>query len=180
MEFFESGFEQSGDNAPAREYEVLPEGEHQLEIVGASVGTVTWKACEANPEGQCLRLRLSAGRGFAFVFVDIPRERKWVFKALAAALGLEPGPAGKVTFVPPEQLIGRPVRVESGRYTTRGGETRANVKRWLPAIPPPSTATPASTTSRPRATAKAAPCRTQAAKAAAAFRATAGDDDIPF
>jgi hypothetical protein len=166
--------------APLREYEVLAEGAHDLEIVAASVGEVAWKASGENPQGQCLRLRLSAGRGISFVFADIAREKKWLFKALAASLGLEPGPDGKVSIGPPEQLVGRRVRVEVGRYTTRAGEARANVKRWLPAAAPPSTAAPASTTSSPSTSTKIAPCRTQSTKAAAAFRATAAADDIPF
>jgi hypothetical protein len=184
IDAFDSLFEESTPStpqpAPAREYEVLAEGVHDLEIVAASVGEVAWKASDENPQGQCLRLRLSAGRGIAFVFVDIGREKKWLFKALAASLGLEPGPDGRLSIGPPEQLIGRRVRVEVGRYRTRAGETRANVKRWLPAAPVPSTAAPASTTSRSSNPAKAAACRTPAAKAAAVFRESAADDEFPF
>jgi hypothetical protein len=185
IDAFDIGFD---DLAPApstpapqaRQYAVLAEGTHDVEIVAASVGTVAWKTSAANPTGECLRLRLSGGRDVAFVFADLPRDRKYIFKALAASLGLEPGPDGKVSIGPAEGLIGRRARVEIGHYTTRAGETRANVKRWLPASPAPSTAAPASAPSRPSTPTKAAPCRIQSTKAAAAFRATAADDDIPF
>jgi hypothetical protein len=164
----------------ARQYEMLAAGVHDLEIIAASVGTVAWKTSEANPTGECLRLRLSAGRGVSFVFADLPRDRQFMFKALAASLGLEPGPDGKVSIGPAEGLIGRRARVEIGHYTTRAGETRATVKRWLPVATAPSTAPAASTTSRPSTAPKAAPCRTQSTKAAASFRAAAAEDDIPF
>jgi hypothetical protein len=172
IDFFDSGFEQSQAPAPAprRAYEVLPEGEHELEIVAASVGTVEWKATDANPEGQCLRIRLSAGPDFAFVFVDLPRDRSVLFRALAAALGMQTGPDGKVSIGPPEALVGRTVRVATGRYTTRAGETRANVRRWIPA---PSAAPPAARQKPPRA-------RPQGFKAAGASRANVVEDDIPF
>ena len=172
IDFFDVGFDTpSTPPAAPREYAVLAEGTHDLEIVAASVGQVAWKASTENPQGECLRLRLSAGRDTAYVFVDVPRERKWLFKAIAASLGLQPGPDGKVSIGTPESLIGRHVRVEVGRYQTRSGETRANVKRWLPATP---AAAPAAT--RPAK----APARTASAKAAQVFRETAAPDDIPF
>ncbi len=175
IQFFDSGFEQPQETAPARDFEVLPEGEHELEIVAASVGDVTWKASDANPSGACLKLRLSAGRGFKFVFVDLPRDRAVLFRALASSLGLEPAADGKVSIGPPEQLIGRRVRVLTGRYTTRAGETRANVMRWLPAT---SAAKPAAPAAPPAAKPAPARCRTQSTKAAAVFRD--GDGEFPF
>lgn len=185
IDAFDIGFDEptpapSTPAPPARQYAALAEGTHDVEIVAASVGTVAWKTSTANPTGECLRLRLSGGRDVAFVFADLPRDRKFLFKALAASLGLEPGPEGKVSIGPAEGLIGRRARVEIGHYVTRAGETRATVKRWLPAAPAQSTAAPASTPSRPSTPTKVAPCRTQATKAAAAFRATAADDEFPF
>jgi hypothetical protein len=166
--------------APTREYQVLAEGTHELEIVAASVGEVTWKVSDENPQGQCLRLRLSAGRDTAFVFADIGREKKWVFKALAASLGLEPGPDGKVSIGPPEQMIGRRVHVEIGHFKTRAGETRANIKRWLPAaVSTPSAAQSTPSDAKPAGAVRSSrPARTK--PAAAAFQANAAPDDIPF
>lgn len=171
IDCFELGFDDAPKPAlqPARQYEVVPVGTHAVEIVAASIGDVAWKASTANPEGQCLKLRLGAGRDYGLVFVDIPRDRKWLFKALAASLGLEPGADGKVSIGPPDGLIGRHARVEIAHYTTRAGETRASVKRWLPAE-----RQPVAPTSRP------VPARTQSVKAAAEFRASAAEDDLPF
>jgi hypothetical protein len=132
---WDAGFDDRPSRArtPAAEYEVLAPGTHDLRIVSASVGTVPWKTSDTNPLGECLRLRLSAGRHAAFVFADLPRDHVWLFKAFAASAGLEPGADGKVRFGTAESLVGRRVRVEVSRYTSRSGEARANVKRWLPA-----------------------------------------------
>jgi hypothetical protein len=181
IEFFDSACEQLNEPAP-RTYDVLPEGEHELEIIAASIGTVEWKTSTENPTGECLRLRLSAGDGTAFVFADLPRDRKYLFKALAASLGLKPGPDGKVSLGTPEALVGRRVRVAIGHYVTRAGETRANVKRWLPATAPASPApVPAA---RPTIAEvierKPATRRSHATKPATSFVATGDDDDIPF
>lgn len=171
IDVFDLGFDDKVPAQPAaRTYEPLPEGEHDVEIVAASVGTVQWKASDANPEGQCLRLRLSGGRDFGFLFADLAREKSWLFKALAAALGVQPDASGKVSIGPPEQLVGRTVRVEIGHYKTRGGETRANVKRWLPA--------PGSATKQDRKV--AAPRRPAATKATPPRAAEFDPDDIPF
>jgi hypothetical protein len=175
VDAFDCGFDSPATPAPAAapEYAVLAEGTHELEVVAATVGAVAWKTSEANPTGECLKLRLSAGRGYAFVFADLPRDRKFLFRALAASLGIQPGPDGKVSMCPPEQMIGKRVHVEIGRYTTRAGEARATVKRWLPAaVPTPSEAKPVAAGRSSR------PARTK--PAAAAFQANAALDEFPF
>jgi len=131
---WDAGFDDVASEPPAQPaaYAVLTPGVHDLEIVAASVGTVAWKSSLTNPAGECLRLRLSAGRHVAFVFADLPRDRVWLFKAFAASAGLEPGADGRVRIGPSVSLVGRRVRVETSRYTSRAGESRANVKRWLP------------------------------------------------
>lgn len=100
--------------APPTDYSVIPEGRAEVEIVAASIGDVAWKVTDANPQGTCLKLRLSAGRGYSFVFADLPRDRPPLFKALAAALGIAPGADGKVTLPQPHELVGRSVAVEIG------------------------------------------------------------------
>lgn len=169
IDAFDLGFEDEQPAPSPRKFEAMPEGEHEMSIVAASVGVVPWKKTDANPMGECLRLRLSGGNDYAFVFADIPRDRPALFRALAAALGLQAGPDGKVSIGKPEGLVGREVRVELGHYVTKNNETRASVKRWLPAAPPPA---------KP-ATAKT---RTPTAKVAPAARATSIEDDdlIPF
>jgi hypothetical protein len=142
--------------AAARTYAVAPQGIADVEIVAASIGDVAWKASDANPAGTCLKLRLSAGREHSFIFADLPRDKSFVFKALAAALGIAPGADGKVSIGPVEALVGRHVRIEVGHYQTKTGEQRACVRKWLPPVaaqpatkPIPATATkPAATAAR--------------------------------
>jgi hypothetical protein len=168
---WDAGFDDRPPRArpPAAEYEVLAPGTHELEIVAASVGTVPWKTSDTNPLGECLRLRLSAGRHAAFVFVDLPRDHVWLFKAFAASAGLEPGADGKVRFGTAESLVGRRVRVETSRYTSRRGEARANVKRWLPA-----------SRANHRQAGAASSGFNRLAPAMTVHRTTAEDDAIPF
>ena len=153
-----------------RTYAPLPIGQREVEIIAASVGDVEWRANTDNPRGECLRLRLSGGHEYGFVFADVPREKKWLFKALEASLVIETATDGRMGIGPAESLVGRLVRVEIGHYRTKAGETRATVKRWLPAAPARQT----------RSSTQAAPARTPAAKAAAAFRVRAAADEVPF
>lgn len=122
--------------ATSSDYAVLPTGPAEVEIVGASIGDVPWKTGEGNESGTCLKLRLSAGRGISFVFADLPRHQKPVFRALAAALGMQPDADGKVSIGPVEGLVGRRVRIEIAHYQSKAGQTKASVKRWLPAAAP--------------------------------------------
>ena len=151
LDDFDDLFETSDSPAAApTQYEVIPEGRADVEILAASIGDVAWKATDSNPSGACLQLRLIAGRQYSFVFADIPRDRKPVFKALAAALGIAPDPSGKIKMPQPPELVGRRVAVEIGHYRTKTGDTKATVKRWLPAAPAAQAkAKPAA--SRPRA-----------------------------
>ena len=115
-------------------YAVVPQGIADVEIVAASIGDVAWKVTDANPTGACLKLRLSAGREHSFIFADLPRDKSFVFKALAAALGSVPGANGKVSIGPVEALVGQRVRIEVGHYQTKTGEQRACVRKWLPRV----------------------------------------------
>lgn len=162
-------FDQNFEQRSPRTYTIAPQGNREVEIVAADIGTVAWKTSEKNPSGECLKLRLSAGREYGFLFADLPRDRRYLFKALAAALGLEPDADGKVTLPEPHELVGRGVLVEIDHYQTRRGETKACVRKWLPATAAQPTAKP----QRPKAT---APRRTPGA----AITSRLPDDDIPF
>jgi len=135
-------FDQNFEQRSPRTYSVVPEGRREVEIVNAEIGNVAWKTSDKNPSGECLKLRLRPGREYGFVFVDLPRDRTYLFKALAAALGLEPDADGKVSLPQPHELVGRSVIVEIGHYQSRSGETRATVKKWVPAITSQPSATP--------------------------------------
>ena len=115
-------------------YTVVPQGIAEVEIVAASIGDVAWKVTDANPSGTCLKLRLSAGREHSFIFADLPRDKSFVFKALAAALGSVRSADGKTSIGPVEALVGQRVRIEVGHYQTKAGEQRACVRKWLPPV----------------------------------------------
>jgi hypothetical protein len=154
IDAFDALFDQPQASPPetrATDYAVIPQGRAEVEIVAAEIGDVPWKVSDANPAGTCLKLRMSAGRGYAFVFADLPRDRTFLFKALAAALGIAPGPDGKTSLPQPQEMVGRTLAVEIGHYQTRQGETKATVRKWLPASNAATTLKAA--TSRPRAAA---------------------------
>ena len=160
------------------QYQPAPAGEIEVEIVAASTGTVAWKVSDSNPTGECLRLRLSAGRAYAFVFADVPTNWASSLKAISAAVGIP------VEQLRPEVLIGRRARVTLRHYTAKDGSTRAAVARWLPAAGNDSQAVaePAASTTPASAAQPAAP---QAKPATAKVSRNAphvfgSDDDLPF
>lgn len=152
--------EQIGGDAPQQEvkprYSILAKGQHELEIVAASVGKVEWKVRPENPQGECLRLRLSAGSSYGFVFVDAPSHLTWLYRVIGEAVGLDE------SEVDPERLVGRRVTVEIDHYTRRDGTTGTKVAKWLPH---PDTPT------RPARQPKAKPAAKQSAMATAKAQA---------
>ena len=109
------------------QYEPAPAGETSVEIVAASIGDVAWKASQDNPRGECLRLRLSAGRDYGFIFTDVPMDWGRMLKAVGHAAGVE----GEELL--PESFVGRQARVVLKHYVGKDGTTRASVAKWLPA-----------------------------------------------
>ena len=144
-------------------YEPAPAGEASVEIVAASIGDVAWKTSDDNPRGECLRLRLSAGRDYGFIFTDVPLDWGRMLKSVCHAAGVE----GEQLV--PESFVGRQARVVLKRYQAKDGTTRATVARWLPpAKSEPTQATPAVVTLAVTKVSRNAP---------PSFGA---DDDIPF
>lgn len=139
---------------------LVPPGTHTLTIRSASEGPNEYKRSDENPEGLCIKLRLSTDGNHRFVFDDIPAHLGWRAQQLAAAVGIIPVD-GKLTLRP-DELEGQKVSVEITHYTSKAGKVSAVVKRYLPAA-----ATPEKT---------ATPRRTAAQKIVAALP----DDDIPF
>ena len=150
------------DAAPA-ERELVPPGIHEMTIVHCEEGPNSWKTSDTNPEGMCLKLRLSVGQ-YKFVFDDIPQHLGWRAKQLAAALGT--GPDGETLELTPEDLIDQVVRVEVASYTSKVGKTSSVVKKYLPA---------AAAAEKPKP-AKKAPKLTPAV----ALASVEDEDDIPF
>ena len=107
------------------QYEVPPAGEIEVEVVAASIGDVAWRASDDNPRGECLRLRLSAGRAFGFVFADVPLDWGRMLDAVRAATGVS-------SDIVPEEFTGQRARVVLKHYTAKDGSTRASVAKWMP------------------------------------------------
>jgi cell division septation protein DedD len=144
---------------------IVPVGTHVATIKKAEEGPNEWKVDEvSNPTGVCLKLRLSIGQ-HRFVFHDLPKHLPWMAKQLADALGIQP--EGNTLRVVPSEIEGREVTVDIVHYTSKAGKVSAVVKRYVPATATPTTATPPKRQTLPQ-------------KAHAAFKASAGSDDIPF
>jgi len=151
---------------PTTERQMMPAGRHTMEIKHAEEGPNEYKRSDENPDGMCLKLRLSDLDGrYKFVFDDLPQAKSlaWRAKQLASALGITA--TGETLSLEPSTLVGRTVSVEISHYTSKSsGKVSAVVKKYLDASP---------TTDKP----KAAPApRTQAAK----ITASLAPDDIPF
>lgn len=141
---------------------LVPAGVHTLTIRQADEGPNEYKRSDENPEGNCLKLRLSTDGNHRFVFDDIPAHLGWRAQQLAAAVGII-AVDGRLTLRP-DELEGQKVSVEITHYTSKAGKVSAVVKRYLPA------------TATPKQAAKATPRRTAAQKIVAALP----EDDIPF
>lgn len=140
---------------------LVPAGTHTLTIRSASEGPNEYKRSDENPEGLCLKLRLSTDGNHKFIFDDIPMHLAWRAQQLASAVGIIPVD-GKLTLRP-DELEGQKVSVEITHYTSKTGKVSAVVKRYLPA-----------TAAKPEA--KSVARRTAAQKITAALP----NDDIPF
>ena len=147
--------------AASEERTLVPAGTHQMEIVHAEEGTSEWRRHdEKNPDGACLKLRLSSGnKAHRFVFDDIPRHQPARAVQLSQAVGA--AAFGSKVTLDAGELVGQMVTVEVEHYVSKAGKTSAIVKRY-----------------GPPAKAKAPAKRTATQKADAA--ASGGTDDIPF
>ena len=148
-------------------YEPAPAGETSVEIVAASIGDVAWKVSDDNPRGECLRLRLSAGRDYGFIFTDVPLDWGRMLKSVCHAAGVE----GEQLL--PESFVGRQARVVLKHYAGKDGITRATVAKWLP----PAKPEPEKPVVRVTATVLK-PAATKVSRNAPP--AIGADDDIPF
>ena len=111
---------------------IVPVGTHVATIKKAEEGPNQWKVDDANPDGICLKLRLSIGQ-HKFVFHDLPKHLPWMAKQLADALGIVP--EGNTLRVVPEDIEGREVTVEIVHYTSKSGKVSAVVKKYVPMQP---------------------------------------------
>jgi cell division septation protein DedD len=142
--------------------EIVPAGIHTMTIRNAEEGPNEYRRSDANPDGMCLKLRLSTG-AYRFVFDDIPKHLGWRAKQLAEAVGIIP--VGGSLSLATDELADKVVTVEISHYTSKAGKVSAVVKRYVAAAEKPAAA--------------AKPARTPAAKVKAASPEVGGDD-IPF
>jgi hypothetical protein len=178
---FDAAFDNSQQpQQPVRQYDLAPEGQTEVEIVAARVGNVPWKACDENPNGECLQLRLSPGSAYGFVFADVPANLKWLHGIVARAVNIE------AADLVPDQLIGLRATVEIKHFTKRDGTAMAGVGRWLPH---PDAARPRQAKQSPEAVARPQPPHDQRSPPAASphrpqarrnARPQINSDDIPF
>jgi len=179
---FDEPFDTPAQPAPTREYQTTPVGVHVVEIVKADRNRLPWRVTAHNPHGDCISVRLRVSSEYGFVFVDIPDDLTWLRRRVATAVGIDGDE------LVPEVLAGRQARVEIEHITTRGGQTKAVVKKWLP-MPRPA---PAATAQRPSDQTSTLvdaieewkrqppPRPTGQRSRNAVKRHTQGDDDIPF
>lgn len=123
--------EKNEQNTETLDRPIIPAGIHLLTIVAAEEGPNEWKRTDDNPQGMCLKLRLSSqSGGFKFIFDDIPMHLGWRAKQLAEAVGIIA--AGENLSLTPEELVDQFVTVEVSHYTSKAGKTSAVVKKYLP------------------------------------------------
>jgi hypothetical protein len=146
------------------EREIMPAGRHTMVVKHAEEGPNDYKRSDDNPEGLCLKLRLSDLEArYKFVFDDLPQSKALAWRAvqLAAAIGVIP--RGETLSLKPEDVKDQIVEVEISHYTSKAGKVSAVVKRYIER----------KGDSQPKAAAKP---RTQAARVTAEL----DDDVVPF
>ena len=162
---FDDGFDAAATagGAPAGEYELLPDGTHNVTIREASEGP--HKFPQNNP-GEYLHLTLAPNGSYGLVWVSLgaSAKDKALAGVLATALGFTPDAWADAD---PSELVGRELRVRTKQVVVKSGKTRVFVNDYQPAGAP--------------APEKKHANRLPAQKVAAARGDEAvGDDDIQF
>jgi len=154
---------QDNQQTETLERPIVPAGVRVMTILAAEEGPNQYKVCDENPDGMCLKLRLSdASGGFKFVFDDIPKHLGWRAAQLAEAVGIR-AVSGSLVLTP-DELVDRQILVEVSHYTSKAGKVSAVVKKYMP--PDPSRLPKSAVAS--------------AKKPASQKATTLPDDDIPF
>ena len=118
--------------AATTEREIMPAGRHTMVIKHAEEGPNDYKRTDENPEGMCLKLRLSDLDGrYKFVFDDLPQAKSlaWRARQLAAAIGIIP--VGETLSLKADDVKDQTVEVELSHYTSKVGKVSAVVKRYI-------------------------------------------------
>jgi hypothetical protein len=107
-----------------REYGIAPAGETTVEVRKAEIGSLPWN------DAEHLRLQLSAGREYGFIFGDVPFDREKLMGLVARCLGFDNTAALRAN---PGDAVGRELPVVLKHIERRNGSTAAVIDKWLPA-----------------------------------------------
>lgn len=151
------------------ESKLLQPGDYTGEIKVAQWGHADW-AAKKLPEsrGRILKVKveIDSPAGYAEAWTTIPavKERRWQFRAICLAAGVE-APSKDGPAWSPSSLVGKRVSVTTSIYTNeRTGESKVQIDKWHEG------AVPAAPAAEPRAK--------QARRSAPPAPPT--NDDIPF
>lgn len=117
--------------------QLLPPGEYRGTITFSAFGFQEWartKLPESNGRVWRVKVEIDAPAGYAMVDTVVPvvKARRWQFRQISLAAGVEPpspdGPPWR-----PDSLHGRQVTVTTSIYTNeRTGESKVQIDKWLP------------------------------------------------
>jgi hypothetical protein len=143
--------------------QLCPEGTHVATIGWVKIQAKDWAKGKANPDGQCLTVRLDFDKGIKSVFDSIPCDRRGSIEALCRSARVE-APRGDWDE---SQLKDTTVTVETVIAVSKAGRDYVKVDRYKPNAEP-----------LPKAVLERSANRTPTQKADAA--SSAPNDDIPF
>lgn len=129
--------DEQASQASSVDRQIVPAGVHEMVVKHAEEGPNEYKRSDINPDGMCIKLRLSTTSGdHKFVFDDIPKHLSWRAKQLADAVGITP--VGGKLSIDAEALIGRVLLVDVSHYTSKAGKLSAVVKSYVAAKKKPA------------------------------------------
>ena len=145
---------------PAESSELLPDGQHNGEIVYVKEQEKEWARSEHNPRGAVITLKISFGEKYAPVWQDVPAHYRGKISAIATAAGVSP-PVKGVDW-PIDQLVGCYVMCDTTQGIGKTGREYVRINTWRPGTRPPAVA------------------RGAQAKETARLREEFDDGDVPF
>jgi hypothetical protein len=133
MKFGDFWTDSPSSAAPAGELPILPDGTHVGTIGHASFREVEWKKSAANPQGQCLNLRIDVA-GYQAAWDDIPVQMRNIIEAVCRSARVHPPSPTEDWDC--EQLKGQTVTVETVNGVSKAGKPFVRVAKYRPSTPP--------------------------------------------
>ena len=129
MKLINAGKVEEGGEVDFGERKLVPAGVHEMEVVFSEDGTNQYRKTDENPDGDCIKLRLSLGREYGLVFEDLMADMPgWRAAQVAAAFGVNPEDGLEA-----DDLLGKTVKVQIGHFDRKAGGQGATVKKFFPA-----------------------------------------------